>query len=226
MTDHEAVIAQLRTLANPVNAAGMRRFGIRPHTELLGISVTVLRDLAKPLKKNHTLALNLWDAGIHEARLMASFIADPKQMTDTLVETWAHSFDSWDLVDQTCGLFQKTVLAWELPSRWCAAEAEFVKRAGFVMIVALAMHDKKAEDSRYLGFLPLIVREAHDDRNFVRKAVNWALRALGKRSHFLNSHAVEVARQLKTMEPKAARWIGSDAYRELTSDAILKRLKR
>lgn len=209
------IIAQLRVQANPENVAGMARYGINPHNTL-GVKIPVLRDLAKQHRRDHALALQLWDSGIHEARILATMIADPKQVTEQLMEHWVRGFDSWDVCDQCCSnLFDKTPYAWDKAVEWCKRDEEFVRRAGFVLMAALAVHDKKANDDRFLPFLALIEQGATDERNFVKKAVNWALRQIGKRSPQLRKAAMQSARRIQKQDSKAARWVAADALREL-----------
>ncbi len=210
------LIAHLRTLHNPANVAGQRRFGITPKTEQLGISITILRPLARPHRKNHALAAELWASGIHEARILAAHIDDPAQVTRTQIDAWARSFDSWDICDQTCGhLFDRTPFAIAKARQWSARRDEFVKRAGFVLMASLAVHAKNLPDDTFLGFLPLIRRESTDDRNFVRKAVNWALRQIGKRNPRLRNAAIAEATTIAKLDSRPARWIAKDALREL-----------
>ena len=230
--DALAVIAYLRTLANEQNRAGMARFGINVEGAL-GVSVTTLRavarDVLRPIKKDpaarHALAAELWDSGIHEARILAALVDDPTLVTREQMESWVAGFDSWDLCDQVCAnLFDRTELAWRAAEQWAERDEEYVKRAGFALMAALAWHRKDAPDGRFLGYFPLIERGAEDGRNFVKKAVNWALRQIGKRSPGLNEAAVAVAARLRDSESSSTRWVGSDAYRELTSPAVRGRL--
>ena len=224
---YDDVMARLRALANADNVAGMARYGIRPKTETLGMSVYTVREIAKEIKRDHALALQLWDSGVHEARLLAGMIADPGQMTPAEMDRWAATFDSWDIVDQTTSnLFDKTPYAYQKVFEWAEREEEFVKRAAYALIAALAVQDKKAPDSAFEAFFPVIVAGATDERNFVKKAVNWALRNIGKRNQALNGAAIALAREMQTMPQKPARWIASDALRELTSDKIQQRLAR
>lgn len=225
--DYDEVLATLKAQANPTNVAGMKRFGIRPQTTVYGISVVELRKFAKTIGKNHALALQLWNSGVHEARIIATVIADPKQVTESQMDEWVRSFDSWDICDQCCiNLFRKTPFAHEKAVEWSAEEAEFVKRAGFTLIATLAVHDKKAPDSILEAYLPIIEREAGDERNFVKKAVNWALRQIGKRNLFLNTVAIMSAEKIQKQDSKAARWIAKDALRELQSEGIQKKIGR
>ncbi len=203
----------------------MARYGINPE-KAYGISIPSLRRIAKEAGRDHSLAEKLWSSEIHEARILASMIDDPQQVTQEQMENWAKDFNSWDLCDQCCSnLFEKTDFALSKAIEWSCREEEFVKRAGFVLMACLAVRDKKAEDSLFEGFFPLIKREAVDGRNFVKKAVNWALRQVGKRNPNLNAKAIEAARDIQKMDSKCAQWIASDAIRELTSAAVQKRLR-
>ncbi len=220
------VLTRLRALANPANVAGMARFGINPENAL-GIGIPVLRRMAKEAGKDHALAQELWTTGVHEARLVAAFVDIPKEVTVEQMERWALDFDSWDVCDQVCSnLFDRTPYAWDKAVEWSGRPETFVKRAGFVLMAALATHDKKAPDARFEQFFPLIQREATDERNFVKKAVNWALRGLGKRSLFLNERAIAAAREIQKLDSRTARWVAADALRELTSEAVQARLTR
>jgi 3-methyladenine DNA glycosylase AlkD len=221
----QAILAELKSLANPEAAAGMARYGINPQNTY-GIAIPELRRIAGQVGKDHALAGELWESGIHEARLLACFIDDPKQVTETQMETWAADFDSWDVCDQCCSnLFDKTPYAYEKAVAWCGREAEFTKRAGFSLIAALAVHDKKAGDERFETFFPLLLRESKDERNYVKKAVNWALRQIGKRNRRMNRRAVELAEQIAQMDSKSARWIAADALRELQGEKIQMKLR-
>lgn len=220
------IIARLKTLASPTDAAGMARFGIHG-AQMLGISVQTLRGIAREIGRNHTLALQLWDSGIHEARILASVIDEPCAVDEAQLDAWVIDFDSWDLCDQCCSnLFVKTPFAYAKAVAWSERDEEFVKRAGFVLIAQLASKDKKLPDNMFPELLAIITREATDERNFVRKAVNWALREIGKRNRALNELAIATAAELKTSESKTARWIGSDALRELGGSLVYAKLKR
>lgn len=215
----EQVRAELQSYANPQSVEGMARFGIRPGN-VLGVSIPTVRAMAKRIGKNHGLALELWSSGIHEARILASLIDEPKLVSVEQMEAWVHEFDSWDVCDQTCGnLFDRTPYAYEKAIEWCHCEPEFVRRAGFVMMAELAVHDKKASDEAFIAFFPLIQQYAVDERNFVKKAVNWALRQIGKRNVALHAQALEWAERISTMDSKAARWVAKDALRELAAKA-------
>lgn len=221
----EEILEELRAQANPDNVAGMARFGINP-THTLGIGMPTLLALAKRLGKDHALAQALWDTGVHEARILAALVDRPAEVTEAQMEAWALDFDSWDVCDQVCGkLFDRTPFAYAKASAWSSRPEEFVKRAGFVLMASLATHDKKAGDTAFEQFLPLIAREAGDKRNFVKKAVNWALRGIGKRNRRLNALAVDAAQQIRLQEGPTARWVASDALRELTSEKTLSRIR-
>lgn len=215
MPDAQAVLARLRALADPANVEGMARFGIRP-AKPLGVSVTTLRKLARPLGKDHALARDLWASGFHEARILATMVDEPAKVTRAQMDRWAKAFDSWDVCDQACAnLFDKTPFAVEKAVEWSAREREFEKRAGFALMAALAWHDKDAPDSTFRAFLPHVRRGARDERNFVRKAASWALRQTGKRNAALHALALKEARALAEGDDKAARWVGRDAMRDL-----------
>lgn len=220
------VLRILRANAKAANAAGMARYGISAEGAL-GVSMPILRRLARQLGRDHALALALWKTGIHEARILAGLVDSPADVSEPQMERWVRDFDSWDVCDQVCSnLFDRTPFAVRKAREWSRREQEFVKRAGFVLMAALAVHDKKAPDSLFEGFLKSIKRESRDDRNFVRKAVNWALRQIGKRNSRLNRAAVSAAREIGGIDSGAARWIASDALRELTSPEVRKRISR
>jgi 3-methyladenine DNA glycosylase AlkD len=219
------VLGELRALGDPVAVAGMARFGIRS-SQVLGIPVPVLRALAKRIGRDHALAEDLWRSGILEARVLSSLLGDPKLVTEPLMDSWVADFDSWAVCDAACcNLFDKTKFAWKKALAWSRRDEEYVKRAGYVLMASLAVHDKAAADEKFLRFLPAIARGSIDERNFVRKAVNWALRQIGKRNASLHRAAIQAARDLRAMDSKSARWIAADALRELESDAVRRRLK-
>ena len=225
MTSAKNVLRTLKSLANAKNRAGMSRFGIKTKNAY-GISVPVLRELAKKIGTDHALALQLWEGGVHEARLLAGFVDDPSKVTERQMEKWVKDFDSWDVCDQSCGfLFDKTKFARAKAIEWTLREDEFVKRAGFVLMAALSVHDKSAEDALFLKFLPIIQKESADERNFVKKGVNWALRQIGKRNLKLNKKAIEAGKRIARLTSKSAKWIASDALRELTSKRVQSKLK-
>ncbi len=223
--DRNDVLKRLKSHSNPEAVKGMARFGINPNNTY-GVSIPTLRKIARELGRNHSLSLELWESGIHEARILASMIDIPEKVTATQMDKWVRDFDSWDVCDQTCSnLFDKTKAAYQKAFEWSLRDEEFTKRAGFALMAALAFHDKKAPNAKFLKFLKAITREATDERNFVRKAVNWALRQIGKRNLELNRAAVRTAKQIRKMPSKNARWIASDALRELTRSSVQKRLR-
>ncbi|MFH0929183.1 MAG: DNA alkylation repair protein [Candidatus Aenigmatarchaeota archaeon] len=223
---YEQVLKKLKSHANPKNVKGMTRFGINPKNTL-GVSVYTVSDIAKEIGKNHTLAKRLWNSKIHEAMILAGLIALPEKTDELLMEKWVRDFDSWDICDQVCSnLFDKTPFAYKKAFEWGKRKEEFVKRAGFVLMAALSVHDKETEDKKFEKFLPVIKRESKDDRNFVKKAVNWALRQIGKRNITLNKKAIKTAKEIRKIDSRAARWIAADALRELTSENVKKRLKK
>ena len=218
------IIKKLKSLKNPENVAGMARFGINPNNTY-GVSIPTLRKMAKESGKDHSLAQELWASRIHEARILAGFVDDPKLVTAEQMENWVKDFDSWDICDQVCSsLFDKTSFAHKKAVEWSSREEEFVKRAGFVLMAALSVHDKRAVDDEFLIFLPIIKREAADEKNYVKKAVNWALRQIGKRNSTLNKKSIETAKEIQKLGSKSARWIASDAVRELTSKSVQENL--
>lgn len=219
------IIKELKSKANPKNVEGMARFGIS-EKGTLGVGVPVLRKMAKNIGKNHKLAKELWESDIHEARLLAGFIGEPDLMTEKEMESWVCDFDSWDICDQVCSnLFDKTEFAYKKIFDWQKRSEEFVKRTSFVLMACLAVHDKKAKDKQFLKFFPLIKKEAIDERNFVKKAINWALRQIGKRNRGLNKKAIKLALDIQKMDSKSAKWIASNALTELQSIAVQRRLK-
>jgi len=222
---YDEILERLKSLSNPEAVLGMTRFGINPENAY-GISIPNLRKMAKQIDRDHALAEQLWSSGIHEARILACMIDDPNMVTEAQLERWVKGFDSWDVCDQCCSnLFDKTEFAYQKAIEWSERGEEFVKRAGFVLMAALSVHDKKADDGRFEQFFPIIKREATDGRNFVKKAVNWALRQIGKRNPTLNKIAIEVTNEIRQIDSKAARWISDDALRELTSDKVQRRLR-
>lgn len=222
----DKVIAYLKGLSNSDNVAGMARFGIKTENTL-GVPMPHLRKLAKEIGVNHSLALELWKTGIHEARLLASFIDDPALVMQAQMEKWAAAFDSWDICDQVCSnLFDRTPFAVRKAREWSRRKEEFVKRAGFVLMASLSVHDNDANDRIFESFLPIIKRESADGRNFVRKAVNWALRQIGKRNMKLNKAAIRTAKEIRKIDSKSARWIAADALKELTGDGVARKLNR
>jgi len=226
MASVKNVLGKLQSKARPEQLKGMARYGMAVE-QRLGVSVPDMRKLAKEIGKDHKLALDLWKTGIAEARIVASMVGDPDKLTEEQMEDWVKGINSWDVCDQVCmNLFEKNRLAWKKIIDWSEREEEFVKRTAFSLIACLAWHDKKASDEKFIELLPVIIREATDERNFVKKAVNWALRNIGKRNLDLNEAAINTAKEIKRLDLKAARWVASDAIRELESDAIQSRLRR
>lgn len=204
----------------------MAKYGINPEFAL-GIKIPVLRGLAKEIGKNHDLALLLWEKQYHEGRILSTMIANPEQTSPQLAEKWMRDFNSWDLCDQACmNLFEKLPFVWEKIPEWCRLEPEFEKRTGFVMIARMAVSDKKSADDRFFPFFPLLLEGSPDHRNFVKKAVNWAIRQVGKRSQILNKEMTALCRQLLETDSKPARWIASDALRELEGAAVQTMLQK
>ncbi|MCL5020257.1 MAG: DNA alkylation repair protein [Bacteroidetes bacterium] len=220
------ILETLKGMSDPANVKGMARFGINSKNTL-GVPVPAVRKLAKEIGRDHRLAAKLWSSGVHEARLLAGFIGDPAMVTENQMEKWARDFDSWDVCDQACSnLFDKTPFAVGKLREWSRREEEFVKRASFVLMASLAVHDKRADDKLFESFLPIIKRESRDERNFVKKAVNWALRQIGKRNPSLNRSAIRAANEILRIDSKAAKWIASDALRELQGFAVARKLSR
>ena len=220
------VLEKLRSKSRPDQLAGMARYGIAVEGRL-GVSVPDMRKLAKEIGKDHKLALELWKTGIAEARMVAALVDEPDKLTEEQMEDWVKGFNSWDVCDGVClNLFEKNQLAWRKIIDWSAREEEFVERAAFSLIACLAWHDKKASDEKFIGLFPVIVRGATDERNFVKKAVNWALRNIGKRNLNLNEAAINTAKEIGRLDSRAARWVASDTLRELQSEAVQARLRR
>jgi len=221
--DYEETIEELRSLASPEWLAGMARFGINP-SNTLGISVTKLQEVAKPIRKElrlqpeqrHALAAQLWASGIHEARQLATMLDVPALVTPQQMDAWVADLDSWDVCDGVCmDLFDDTPYAFDKAKEWAAREEEFVRRAAFALMAALAFRAKPHPDAAYEPFFALIKMHSTDDRNFVKKAVNWALRQIGKRNGHLLLRAIDVAREIEQIDSRPARWIAKDALREL-----------
>ena len=215
---------RLKALSDPKAVEGMACYGINAENTL-GVSIPNLRKLAKEAGKDHALAGELWESGVHEGRILAGMVDDPGVVTEEQMESWVSEFDSWDVCDQVCmNLFWLTPFAYDKCFEWSTRAEEFVKRAAFALMARLAWSDKSASDERIASFLPVIEAEACDERNFVKKAVNWALRQVGKRNPALNSLAIETAREIRALDSKAARWVASNALKELESEAVQRRL--
>jgi 3-methyladenine DNA glycosylase AlkD len=226
MISTDEILNRLKKKAQPEQLNGMARYGIVVERRL-GVSIPNLRKMAKQLGKDHKLALNLWKTGIPEAQTLSGMIDEPEKVTVKQMDDWVKDINSWDVCDQVCAnLFEKTPLAWKKIHDWSKREEEFVKRAAYALIACLAWHDKGADDMKFIKLLPVIEFGATDERNFVKKAVNWALRNIGKRNHRLNKAAINTAKKIGCIDSNAARWIASDAARELNSEAVKKRLKK
>lgn len=218
------VIALLEAESSEENRVGMARYGINTE-RAYGVSVKRLREIAKLIGRDHGIAGELWDTGMHEARMLASLVDEPAKVTPEEMEARVREFDSWDLCDGFCNnLFRKTPFAHSKVREWAGREETFIRRAGFALMANLAVHDKKAAESVFADYLKLIEDAANDERNFVKKAVNWALRQIGKRSPELNASAIACAERLAARDSKSARWIAKDALRELTSEKVQARL--
>lgn len=223
-TNAQDVIRALKSESDSGNLEGMKRFGISTKGAL-GVTIPKLRRLAKRVGTNHKIALELWDSGIHEAKILAAMVDDPDLVTERQLENWVAKIDSWDVCDCTCGnLFDRTQFAYKKAFEWAGRDEEYVRRAGFVLMAALAVHDKKMKDGDFVAFLKVIERGSTDERNFVKKAVNWALRQIGKRNMRLNRLAIATGKRIAGKDSKGARWIASDALRELSSKAVQARL--
>jgi len=221
-----AVLRELKALGDPRVRAKMAYFGVEV-PKAHGISAPVLHALAKRIGKNHRLAQQLWASDIHEARILATLIGESEKVTAVEMERWVRDFDAWDVVDSACCyLYAYAKPAWSKVAAWSRRREEFVKRASFSLIAYLSYKDQTAPDARFALFLRVIEREAHDERNFVKKAVNWALRNIGKRNVRLNREAIRAAERIRQQGSPSARWIAADALRELKSDAVQKRLGR
>ena len=224
--NYDDVMKQLKSTGSLKNIEGMGRFGIKTENNL-GNSVTELRNFAKKIGKDHDLAVKLWDSGIRDARMVAACIEDPETISEDQLEKWVKDFDSWDICDHCCGhLIDKTPFAYKKAKEWTKRKEEFQKRAGFALMAWLAVHDKKVDDSEFEKFLAIIKNESTDERNYVRKAVNWTLRNIGKRNLPLNKLSIKTAEEIQKIDSKAAKWIASDAIRELTSIKVQEKVKR
>lgn len=226
MNDIDFILSELRAISEPEYLEKMAHFGI-DITKAFGIRVPNIRKLAKTIGKNQNLSLQLWETGFHEARLLACFIGDYKLVTESQIDSWTKDFNSWDICDQACAnLFVKTPYFKSKALEFANAEAEFVKRTAFVLMACAAVHLKKEPDETFHQFLPIIEREAYDNRNFVKKAINWALRQIGKRNAVLHPHAVKTAENILAQQNKKANWVALDALRELNGNAVLSKLSR
>lgn len=226
MATVEEVLQKLREKARPNQLEGMARYAIVGEGRL-GVSVPEMRKIAKDSGKDHELALELWKTGIPDARIVAGMVGEPDKLTEKQMEDWVKDFDSWDVCDQVCmNLFDRSPMVVKKIRDWAYRKEEFVKRAAFALIASLAIHDKKAGDEKFITLFPVIKDGATDERNFVKKAVNWALRNIGKKNPDLNRATISLAKEIQRMDSKAARWIANGAIRELESDAVKQRLRK
>ena len=222
--EYDEIIQELEALSSPQDVEGMARFGINPK-KTYAVRIPELRKIAKKAGKNHKLAARLWGAGYRETRILACMIEDPKQVTSDQMDLWAAEFDYWEICDQCCmKLFRLTPFAYQKVFQWSESKEEFEKRAAFALIAVLAVHDKNAPDEKFEQFFPLIIKESTDDRTYVKKAVNWALRHIGKKNISLNKKAIVVANEIKKIDSKSAKWIASDALKELKSEKVQERI--
>ena len=219
----EEIVASLQKMSNPEYAAGAEHFGIK--TKMLGISVPQLQEFSKSIGQNHQLAQELWACGFHEARVVACYIEEPALVTEVQMEQWVSDFDNWAICDHCCSaVFRKTAFAYSKIRDWVLREEEFVRRAAFSLMAIMAVHDKKSNDQTFVELLTVAEKYADDDRNFVKKAINWAIRQIGKRTILLNEKAIETALRIKAGNSRSGRWIAADALRELQSEAVFKKL--
>jgi 3-methyladenine DNA glycosylase AlkD len=226
MASVDEVLKKLKAKAQPNRLEGMARYGMVAERRL-GVSIPEMRKIAKEYGKDHELALELWKTGILEARIMAAMIDEPQKLTEKQMEEWVKDINSWDVCDQVCmNLFEKAPLDWKKILDWSERDEEFVKRTAFALIACIAWHDKEARDEKFIALFPAIKHGATDERNFVKKAVNWALRNIGKRNANLNKAAIKAAKKIHQIDSKAARWVASNAIRELQTEAVQRRLKK
>ena len=225
MTKDEA-LKWLKSQGTSKYKEGMSRYGIETKQKVFGVPVGMMQSFAKRVGKDHKLAADLWKSGWYEGQMLAVMVEDPSKVTSRQMNAWAKNFDNWGIVDTACfHLFDKTPFAWDKAYEWATSPREFVKRASFALMASLVVHDKKAQDERFLELLPLIEEGAKDERNFVKKGVSWALRCIGKRSLALNKAAVATSKRLAESDSPASRWIGKGALRELTAEKLQTSLK-
>jgi 3-methyladenine DNA glycosylase AlkD len=217
------IVLKLKSNANPANLDGMARYGMDT-TNRLGISIPFLRELAKEIGKNHKLALELWKKGIDETRILASMIGEEDKLTEKQCEAWVADFNSWDVCDQVCmNLFEKMPFAEKKIKEWSEREEEFVKRTAFSLIACIAWHNKELPDKELMKFLKIIKKGAKDERNYVKKAVSWALRNIGKKNKNLNKEVIKFAKELEKSNLKSAKWIARDTLRDIQREKVTKR---
>ena len=226
MVSVKEVLRRLEAKARPDQLEGMARFGMVTEGRL-GVSIPDMREMSKELGKDHKLAAQLWETGIPEARILAAMVDESDKLSEAQMENWVKGINSWDVCDQVCqNLFEKSPLAWKKVMDWSEREEEFTKRAAYALLACLAWHDKDAKDVEFIKLLPVVKRGATDERNFVKKAVNWALRNIGKRNLNLNKAAMKTAKEILRIDSSTARWIASDAIRELSSAPVQRRLRK
>jgi 3-methyladenine DNA glycosylase AlkD len=219
------VLEKLKAEAQPEQLEGMARYGMTVDKRL-GVKIPELRRLAKEVGRDHQLALALWETGVAEAMILASMVDIPEEVGEAQMEAWVADFDSWDVCDQVCmNLFEKTPLVWDKIREWAEREEEFVKRAAYALIACLAWHDKEADDEAFIELIPVIKAGATDGRNYVKKAVSWALRNVGKRNLALNQAAIRAAEELRETDSRAARWVASDVIRDVTREKVQAKLR-
>ena len=222
----EQVIEELRSLGSPKNIEGMKRYNITVEKSF-GVPAPQIRSIAKQITMNHDLALQLWDSRYHEARILAAIIADPERTKLSMLDRWVNEIQNWAQCDNCCAeLFEKTKYAYSLPFRWAKNEKEFVRRAGFVMIAEMAVHHKETEDKEFQKFFSLLKKYSIDERNFVKKGVNWALRQVGKRNISLHKKVIALSKEIQNIPSSSARWISNDALKELTNPKTVALIKR
>jgi len=222
---YQEILQKMKSLHNQKNVEGMARYGIASKN-VLGLCMHDIERMKREIGRDHGLALKLWDSGIYDARILAAMVDEPAKVTESQMERWVKDFDNWAVCDNACmKLFDRTAFAYKKALEWSSREREFEKRAGFALMATLAIHDKKSPDAQFLKFLSIIKRESRDERNYVRKAVNWALRQIGKRNLSMNRAAIKTAEEIARIDSKSAKWIAGDALRELKGESIKKRLK-
>ena len=225
MTLSNEILEKLKSKSRKDQLEGMARYGIKIDKRL-GVSIPEIRKIAKDFGKHHETALDLWNTGFDDAKITAAMIDEPEKVTENQMDEWVKEIDSWDVCDQICmNLFDKTPYAWKKIIDWSKRDEEFVKRTAFSLLACLAWHDKKADDNKFIEYFPIIKRNSTDERNYVKKAVSWSLRHIGKRNLNLHKKALKLANEIKQIDSKTAKWIGSDAIKDLNSDATKRRLK-
>ncbi len=220
----QEILHRLESLRDPTAIEGMARYGITPDSTY-GIKIPRLREIAKEAGRRHELSLSLWDIKTRETMILASMTADPVKFTEELMDSWTLEFDYWEICDQCCmNIFEKMPIAYRKAEEYAYRDEEYVKRTGFVLMARLAVSDKPAVDDRFKPFFPIMLDGCTDERNMVKKGVNWALRQIGKRNASLHAEAISVGEEMLEIDSKSARWIATDALRELRSESVQRRL--